>query len=273
VRALNLVADWPVDHVAAAVIRPGFEPVTIGDQDHLYRLASVSKLLVSWAVMVGVEERVVDLDQPAGQPGCTLRHLLAHAGGYPFEGTDPIAAPETTRIYSNRGFDLAAATLEEASGITIADYLDEAVLQPLGMSRTELRGSPSHAVWSTCDDMIRFAGEVLRPRLLATATAAEVARTQYPHLNGIVPGVGRFTPCPWGLGVEIAGEKEPHWTGRANSPATFGHIGGAGTMMWVDPTADVSLVALTDRPFDDWATTAIDSWRALSDAVLDEARS
>ena len=71
-RALTLVSDWPVDHVAAAVVRPGAEPVTIGDQDHVYRLASVSKPIVSWAILIGVEEGVVDLDQPAGQ-----RHVPA----------------------------------------------------------------------------------------------------------------------------------------------------------------------------------------------------
>ena len=80
-----------------------------------------------------------------------------------------------------------------------------------------------------------------------------------PSSAGIVPGVGRFDPCPWGLGVEIRGEKSPHWTGRANSPATFGHFGGAGTMMWVDPLADVGVVALTDRPFDEWRDEALPS--------------
>ena len=85
--------------------------------------------------------------------------------------------------------------------------------------------------------------------------------------------MGRFDPCPWGLGVEIAGGKSPHWTGRTNSPATFGHFGGAGTMMWVDPVADVGLVALTDRPFDEWRDEALERWPELSDAVLATVRS
>ena len=45
---------------------------------------------------------------PVGQPGCTLRHLLAHAGGYPFDGAEPIARPARARIYSNTGIELAA---------------------------------------------------------------------------------------------------------------------------------------------------------------------
>ncbi|MFT6814065.1 MAG: CubicO group peptidase (beta-lactamase class C family), partial [Ilumatobacter sp.] len=76
--------------------------------------------------------------------------------------------------------------------------------------------------------------------------------------------------CPWGLGFEIRGDKSPHWTGTHNDATTYGHFGGAGTMMWTDPAANVSLVALTDRPFDQWATDALRYWPKLSDAVLGE---
>ena len=106
-------------------------------------------------------------------------------------------------------------------------------------------------------DLTRFAGEMMRPVLLAPPTASDAIRPQYADLSGIVPDVGSFTPCPWGLGVEIHGAKHPHWMGRDNSPETFGHFGGAGTMMWVDPIADCALVALTDRPIDEWMTDAL----------------
>ena len=85
-----------------------------------------------------------------------------------------------------------------------------------------------------------------------------------------MPGVGRFDPCPWGLGFEIRGRKTPHWTGHTNSASTFGHFGGAGTMMWVDPEAGCGLVALTDRSFDDWSIEAMRRWPELSDAVVGE---
>ena len=272
-RALHLVLDWPVEHVSAAVVRPALDPnatESIGDTEHVYRLASVSKPIAAWAVLIGVEEGAISLDQPVGQPGCTLRHLLSHAGGYPFEGDKPIRPPGRRRVYSNTGFELACAALADATGIPFETYLHEAVLEPLGMRHSELRGSPAHAIWSTCDDAVRFAGELLRPTLLAPETAAEAVRPQYPDLGGIVPDVGRFEPCPWGLGVEIRGDKTPHWTGRVNSPATVGHFGGAGTMMWVDPVADCGLVALTDRPFDEWIPDALRLWPELSDAVLRE---
>jgi CubicO group peptidase (beta-lactamase class C family) len=271
VAALDLATDWPVPHVSAAVLRAGVVLATIGDTERVQRLASLSKPMAAWAILVAVEEGVVSLDQPVGQPGCTLRHLLAHAGGYPFEGEDPIARPEATRIYSNSGFSLAARAVEDATDMTFADYLDEAVFTPLGMTASVLRGSAAHGVRSDLADTCRFVAEVMRPTLIDAATAADVRRTHYPSLAGIVPGVGRYGQCPWGLGFEVRGDKQPHWTGTTNSPRTFGHFGGSGTMFWIDPDADLALVALADRNFDEWRDAALTAWPALSDAVLAES--
>jgi CubicO group peptidase (beta-lactamase class C family) len=104
---------------------------------------------------------------------------------------------------------------------------------------------------------------------LSPAGAAEAVTIQFAGLAGIVPGVGRFDPCPWGLGIEVRGEKSPHWTGTTNSTATFGHFGAAGSMLWVDPVAECAVVALTDRAFDDWPD-ALGEWTTLSDAVISE---
>ena len=269
--ALGQVSTWPVPNAAAAVVAAdGAVLGTVGDVDRPFRLASLSKMMTAWAVLVAVEEGTIALDAPVGQPGCTLRHLLAHAGGYPFEGAEPVSPPERRRIYSNTGIELAAGATEAACGITFGDYLAEAVFDALGMAATELRGSPAHGVYSTVADVARFLAELQRPALLAPPTAAEAVSRQYPDLAGIVPGVGRFDPCPWGLGFEIRGEKSPHWTGHTNSPATFGHFGGAGTMAWVDPAAGCGLVALTDRAFDAWSIEAMRAWPALSDAVVAE---
>ena len=268
--ALELTADWPVPHVSAAVLSAGSVVDTIGDPDRVQRLASISKPMSAWAILVAVEEGVVSLDQPVGQPGCTLRHLLAHAGGYPFEGAEPIARPETTRIYSNSGFSLAARSIEAATDMMFADYLHEAIFAPLAMTSSALRGSAAVGVRSDLADTCRFVAEVMRPTLIHTSTAADAQHTQYPTLAGIVPGVGRYAQCPWGLGFEVRGSKEPHWTGTANSPRTFGHFGGSGTMFWVDPDRDLALVALADREFDEWAPVALEAWPTLSDAVIAE---
>lgn len=271
---LDAVHAWPVDHASAAIVVPDAAPQTVGDTNFVYRLASLSKPMTAWAVMVAHEEGVVDIDAPlrlAGTPaGATLRHLLAHAGGYTFDGPPGVNAPGRRRMYSNTGIEAAADEVAFAAGMPFPDYLREAVFEPLGMVHATLRGSPAYGVWADLDDVVRFVGEMLRPTLLAPATHADVVSPQYPALAGIVPEVGRFDPCPWGLGVEVRGDKVPHWTGRANSPATFGHFGGSGTMMWVDPAIDTGLVALTDRTFTEWKDVALRRWPELSDAVVAE---
>ncbi len=271
-RALRLTKAWPADNVAVSVIRSGGSIESIGDQHRPFRLASIAKTITTWACLVAIEEGVVTLDQPVGQQGCTLRHLLCHAGGYGFDGQQPIARPERNRIYSNTGIEMAAETVADAAGMTFAEYLDEAVLHPLGMSATALHGSPAHQMRSTAADLTRFVLEVRTPQLISPATAGEAITAQFPELNGVVPGVGRFAPCPWGLGFEVRGTKNPHWTGTINSASTFGHFGGAGTFMWVDPAVGVACLALTDRAFDEWADEALRLWASFSDAVLAEAR-
>lgn len=273
-RSLDLTSQWPVDHVAAAVLHRGVVLDRTGPTDRPFRLASIGKPLIAWACLVGVEEGIVSLDDPVGPDDGhhrTLRHLLAHAGGYGFNAGDTIVAPERRRMYGNHGMEVAADHLAAAAHMPFDEYLRLGVLEPLGMLNTDVRGSPAFEIWSTVDDVTAFLGEVSSPRLVTPHTGALAIRRHFPSLGGIVPGVGRFDNCPWGLGFEIRGDKSPHWTGAQNSAATYGHFGGAGTMMWTDPGAgDLSLVALTDRPFDEWSAEALRRWRELSDAVIDE---
>ncbi len=270
-RPLELIDTWPVPTVAAATMTFDGSIEARGNASQVFRIASLSKIITTWAVLVAVEEASLHLTTPIGQEGCTLRHLLSHAGGYGFDGTKPISRPESKRQYSNTGIELAAHGVAAATGMQFPQYLSEAVLGPLQMANTTLQGSPAKDIWSTVGDMLRLISEIIHPTLLAPATVADAMTVQFPALAGLVPGVGSFDPCPWGLGGEIRGVKQPHWTGSTNSPATFGHFGGAGTMMWIDPVARTSLVALTDRNFDDWAADALRLWPQLSDAVVADA--
>jgi CubicO group peptidase (beta-lactamase class C family) len=270
-RLLDVVSTWPVPHASAAVLRNGSVAARCGDSEFPYRLASLSKMITAWATLIACEEGVVSLDDEVGP--ATLRHLLAHAAGYGFDGETPIMGPGKRRIYSNTGIETAAAHVAKQADMPFDRYLREAVFEPLGMTSSELRGSAAFAVWSTLDDTCRFLSELMRPTLVSADTARDATTVQFPELGGVVPGLGSFRPCPWGLGIEIRGEKWPHWTGSRNSPRTFGHFGGSGTMAWVDPAIDVGLVALTDRDFDQWPAEALAAWSSLSDAVVDWARS
>jgi CubicO group peptidase (beta-lactamase class C family) len=258
------VASWPVE-AAIAVMTPGRAPVTAGVVGAVRPWASVTKLLTALATLVAVEEGSVDLDQPAGPPGATLRHLLAHASGLGPDDDRVLAPPGTRRIYSNRGFDLIGATVEAGTGIPFADYITAGVLEPLGMSRTSVTGSPASGAAGPLTDLITLAKELSAPTLVSVATLQEAATVAFPGLDGVLPGFGAQRPNDWGLGLEVRGTKSPHWTGAHNSPATVGHFGRSGSFVWIDPVAAVSCVELAARPFGPWAVAA---WPALADAVL-----
>lgn len=218
--------------------------------------------------MIAVEDGTTSLDHPVGREGCTVRHLLAHAGGYSFDGVNPITSPARKRIYSNTGIEILAAHVGERAGLDFADYLDEAVCQPLGLTSTSLQGSPAKDVVSNVADCCLFAAELRRPTLLSRDTVREMTTVQFPTLEGVVPGLGRFDPCPWGLGPEIRGTKSPHWTAPSGSAATWGHFGGTGTFLWVDPVADVAAVMLSSREFTEWG---LEFWPSFNEAALAEA--
>jgi CubicO group peptidase (beta-lactamase class C family) len=265
VDVLRAIDSWGAEHAALAVVDRAGRLHHHGPTTWVTRIASVAKLVTAYAVLVAVEEGSVGLDDPAGPPGATLRHLLSHAAGYGFDGPDPIAAVGVRRIYSNTGIETAARHLEQATGIGAATYLAEAVFEPLGMSRTELRGSPAHGMWSCVEDLLAFVAELRAPRLLTPATVEAAVAVQFPGLPGVLPGVGRFDPLDWGLGFERNFGRTGHWTGTTRSRAAFGHFGGAGTFLWVDPADGTAAVCLTDREFGDWAMTA---WPAFHEILL-----
>jgi CubicO group peptidase (beta-lactamase class C family) len=265
VEALRQVDAWPAENVAVAVLASGDVVARRGDSSRLFRWASITKLVTALACLVAAEEGTLDLDDPSGPPGSTVRHLLAHASGLPFEAGPPIARPGQRRIYSNAGFDELGRVLEARAEMPFAEYLASAVLEPLGMGSAELRGRPGAGLHGSLDDLVAFGTELLAPTLIARETLAEATSVQFPGLAGVIPDLGRFDPNDWGLGFELRDDKEPHFSGSLVSPRTFGHWGGSGTFLWVDPDRELALGCLTDLEFGEWAKEA---WPRLSDAVV-----
>ncbi|KLI08811.1 beta-lactamase [Mycolicibacterium conceptionense] len=267
---LDVIDTWPVDSAAAAVIGPSGVQACRGDIDKPFSLASVTKPLVARAAQIAIEEGAVELDTPAGPPGSTIRHLLAHTSGVSMRSAEVLARPGQRRIYSNYGFELLARAVEAAADIEFGAYLTEAVFEPLQMSGSALLGGAEAAGYggvSTVADLAVFAGELLRPALVSEQLHEQAVTVQFPGLDGVLPGFGVQRPNDWGLGFELRDGKTPHWTGSANSPRTYGHFGQSGTFLWVDPVADLALVVLTDRDFGDWTYPL---WPAVSDGVLRE---
>lgn len=231
-----------------------------GDAGRSFNWASVTKLATAVAVLVAVEEGSVDLDEPAGPPGATVRHLLAHASGLGPDESVPLEPPGRHRIYSNAAFDVLAAHVETRTEMPFRDYFR-------AVWGFELGGSAGSGVDQPLDSLLVVARELMHPARIDPATLREATSVQFPGLSGVLPGFGRMEPMDWGLGIELRDAKRPHWTGARNSPETFGHFGASGTFLWVDPVAELSLACLTDLDFGDWA---IEAWPRLSDAVLEE---
>jgi CubicO group peptidase (beta-lactamase class C family) len=265
VQALRQIESWPVPFAAAGVLTPGGEVWTHGDTRRVVRLASVSKPVGALALLIAAEEGVVDLDAPASPPGSTVRHLLAHASGLPFEGQEPISPPGRRRIYSNEGFRVLAAQLEIEAEMPFADYVRAAVCEPLGIG-LDPQGDPASGMHACLDDVLALTRELLVPTLVAPETLDEMTSVQFPGLSGVLPDHGRFDPLDWGLGVQL-NTPDPAWMGTRTSRRAYGHFGGSGTFFWIDPEPGVACVALTEREFDDWSKRA---WPVFSDAVIEE---
>ena len=262
--ALRAIDGWGAGVAAAGVVRADGVVATHGQADAELPWASVTKILAGLAFLVALEEGTIDLDEPAGPPGATVRHLLSHASGLPVDGDEPLTEPGRRRIYSNSGIEAAARLLEQRAEMPFADYFAQAVVQPLGLAG-RLAGSPAYAYRGPLGDLLALGRELLRPTLVADETLAEATTVQFPGLAGVLPGIGRMEPNDWGLTFELRDAKSPHWTGTRNSERTFGHFGASGTFLWVDPVAGLACGALTDRRFGDWAKEA---WPPFSDAVL-----
>ncbi len=288
--ALELVANWPVDTAAVGVavvdpracagepghrsgaVGPAHRSDAIGPVGRSFPWASVTKPATALATLVAVEEGTLSLDDPAGPEGSTVRHLLAHASGLGPDPGSPLDRPGVSRIYSNVGYLVLSALVAERSGISFADYLHQGVLDPLGMTGTVFdpdapSGGAAAGLSGPLTDLLALARELAAPTLISDETHGDAVSVQFAGLAGVLPGFQRFDPCDWGLGVEIRGGKQPHWTGTTNSPKTFGHFGRTGSFVWIDPVAGVICAGLSDRPFGLWAAR---SWPVLADAVLAE---
>ena len=263
--ALALIDEWPVTSPAVAVLVDGEIVDDRGATSLPLPWASVTKLVTSLAALLAVAGGHLDLATCAGPAGSTVAHLLAHTSGLDAEQNRARVAPGVRRIYSNAGYEELARVVAASVGMRFDDWVGERILEPLGLTRTVLSGSPASGISGPLGDLVGLVEELQRPSLLPTEMAAAQRSVAFPGLSGVLPGFGEQQANDWGLGPEIRAHKRPHWTGAANSPATFGHFGAAGGFVWIDPLRRVACACLTGTPFGPWAVSA---WPVLSDAVL-----
>jgi CubicO group peptidase (beta-lactamase class C family) len=138
-----------------------------------FRMASHSKLFTATAIMQLREQGKVRLDDPVSQhlpwfkvkpadpddPPITIEELLTHGSGlqreagshwtdFNFPTTEQLRAlmperqaaypPDTRWKYSNLAYSIAGMVVEAASGQRWADYVQQHIYQPLGMSNSSV---------------------------------------------------------------------------------------------------------------------------------------
>lgn len=221
-----------------------------GDISQIYPYASLTKLFAAYATLIAHEHGLVDYEEE--EDGITIRHLLGHASGLPFGEGARLAKPGERRIYSNRGFDVLGRRMSEAVGRPFTEWIDEAVLMPLGLTSVLIEGSPADSGEGDAEDLAAFGRELLNPTLVSKETLAEATHLSFGELPGVLPGFGRQQNNAWGLGFEIKADKSPHWLSPSFPASTFGHFGQAGSFLFIDPEEGLVGGYVGDRPFGKW---------------------
>jgi len=142
-------------------------PITL---DTRFRIASITKTFTAVAIMQLRDAGQLKLDDPVSQhlewfdlrykdaPEITIRNLLSHSSGLPRDSHEPMwtacdapewddfveatkqrqptRAPYDKFAYSNLGYSLLGGIIHAVSGQTWADYLQQHILDPLGMTET-----------------------------------------------------------------------------------------------------------------------------------------
>lgn len=151
----------------------------------IYRIASITKLFTSTAILQLRDAGKLQLDDPMTKhlpwfeiknrfpdaPPITIRHLLTHTAGLPREAAFPywidndfpsmaqireqlpsqeIALPtETQWKYSNLGLSLLGEIVAAVAGIPWTDYIETEILKPLAMQNTFTSVDAHHPLLAT----------------------------------------------------------------------------------------------------------------------------
>jgi CubicO group peptidase (beta-lactamase class C family) len=219
----------------------------------------------------------------------------------------PLEPPGSYRRYSNAGYALAARLVEDRAEMPFREYLRSAVLEPLELDaslglapedagRTAVVRQPG--IWkdgqqffnstafraaalaesggfATATGYARFlsclldGGRARAGALLARETVDEMLETQFGELPGGVEAVTLWDACPWGLGLDVRGTRQPHWTGDSLTPTANTHFGSSGTLAWIDRERGLGLVVLASRgSYSGW-WSGPGGWADLTAEVLE----
>lgn len=244
------------------------KPMTVNDASGM---ASVTKLINGTLLMMLIDQRRVQLDDPVAKylpafsgiqakTPLTLRHLYTHTSGYAGlwgewdNDLDQITAPYAPYLkvglkmdYTNVGYDLGALVIEQVCGETLTDCYRHHLLDPLACTHTLAHGG-AYGTASAPLDMAKIGQLLLNKgaygeyRFFSEATFQQMT----PHpLPGVVAG---SLDVRWGIGT-----LEPQGiTGLSKS--AFGHTGSTSCFLYVDPENDLVISVTRNDAGKDYET-------------------
>jgi uncharacterized protein YbbC (DUF1343 family)/CubicO group peptidase (beta-lactamase class C family) len=278
-------------------LEPTREVMTV---DTIFDLASLTKCIATaTSVMKLVQDGRVRLNDPVakylpefaqnGKQEITVRELLTHYSGLApdldltqsWQGRDaaynlatlqtPANPPGSEFVYSDINFEVLGFLVEKVSGMTLNDFADRNIFQPLGMKHTRflppdawkrriaptqydehglmlrgtvhdptarrMEGVAGHAgLFSTADDLAIFAQEMLHgSRVLSRLSVEKMTTPQQPANAASLRGLGWDIDSPFSTN---RGELLP--------VGSFGHTGFTGTSIWVDSATDTYVILLAN---------------------------
>lgn len=276
--------------------------------DSIFLIASISKPMTATGLMVLADRGELKLEDPAmkflpefsegDRKKITIQHLLTHTSGMPdmlpqnsdlrkahrplsefveLAMTTPLLfEPGSQYKYQSMGILLASEIAQRITGQPFAEFLDQEVFQPLGMTRTAMgmgrltmdqvelsqvetaapesgAGDPSTKSWDWNSPYWRQLGA---PWGGGHSTGPDIARflDSFLHPDGKVLQVetarkmiqnhNEGLDTPRGIGFTLG----PKANSPANSEQVFGHGGSTGTLCWADPKTEAICVVLTTLP-------------------------
>lgn len=219
--------------------------------------------------------------------------------------TLPLETPPDTRAeYSDIGFILLGKALEVLAGESLSRLFEREIAAPLGLQTARFCPSPEgrsqipptendttyrhriiqgevqdencfalggvagHAgLFANALDVLRFAGCILNQgqtgsgQQLFQPETVKLFATRQAEPHGTTRALGWDTPTP------------PSSSGKFFSPESIGHLGYAGTSLWIDPIRNLAVVLLTNRTWPDRSNNAIRAIRpAFHDAIASDLK-
>jgi CubicO group peptidase (beta-lactamase class C family) len=244
--------------------------------DTQYRVGSITKTFTAAAIMqlrdageLGLDDRLGDHIPEAAYPGPTIRRMLSHHSGLQREPAgdlwetmqaptvddllselveaEQVLQPGTHFHYSNLAFALLGEVVARRSGQPYVEYVQERILNPLGLSRTtwapsgaraqgyfvepysdtltperddiDLRGAASAGqLWSTTADLCRWGA------FLADPVPDVLAPTTVEEMHSVHVMLDDRWEEAWGLGLGLMRDGERILAGHSGGMP--GHLSG-----------------------------------------------